>query len=220
MEDRSILDREGPPPTLGIQLGDVYLHPDRLIVLLHGGFWRPEFDRIHLRPFAAALRDAGYEVITLNYRRIPGDPDATVNDVRSGLEELGPGVTVIGHSAGGHLALWAAATLGLKAIALAPVTDLREAQRLDLDKGAVGDFLGVPAESRPDLDPILLPSSGAVLIHGDRDTVVPVGLSHAYVAAHPSSRLVELAGTAHFELIDPLSDAWPIVIQELQRLLA
>jgi pimeloyl-ACP methyl ester carboxylesterase len=59
-----------------------------------------------------------------------------------------------------------------------------------------------------------------VLIHGDRDTVVPIGVSRAYVTAHPASRLVVIDDTAHFELIDPSSHAWPVVIQELQRLLA
>src|SRR5262249_17063101 len=78
----------------------------------------------------------------------------------------------------------------------------------------------VAAAERPDLDPLLLPSSGAVLIHGELDTVVPIGLSRSYAKAHPSSRLVELSGTAHFELIDPRGNAWPVVIQELQRLLA
>lgn len=218
MEDRSVLSRPAAPPSLALPDADVYFARPA-VVLIHGGFWRPSYDRTHLRPMASALRDLGYDVLSIEYRRLPGSPDTTVGDVRAALARLQTAV-LVGHSAGGHLALWAAASLGMPAIALAPVADLRLAEELDLDDGAVRDFLGCPASQRPDLDPLLLPDPAAVLIHGERDTVVPIGLSQAYVAAHPASRLVALPGTAHFELIDPLSNAWPIVIQELERLLA
>lgn len=217
MEDRSILGLPAPEPS-----AELYLPSgDRIgrVALIHGGFWRPSYDRVHLRPMAAALRDLGWEVVSVEYRRVPGDPDVTVSDVRAVLSSLKPDV-VAGHSAGGHLALWAAATLGLKAVALAPVADLRMAEELNLDGGAVKAFLGVAAAERADLDPSRLPPSGAVLIHGELDSVVPIGLSRAFAKARPGSRLVELPGTAHFELIDPRADAWTVVIQELQRLLA
>ena len=217
MEDRSILELPGPEPS-----AELYLPAGEKIgrvALIHGGFWRPAYDRVHLRPMAAALRDAGWEVVSIEYRRVPGDPDVTVSDVRTALSAVAPDV-ITGHSAGGHLALWAAATMGLKAVALAPVADLRLAEELNLDGGAVKAFLGVAASERGDLDPVRLPPSGAVLIHGERDTVVPIRLSQVYLAVHENSRLVELPGTAHFELIDPRANAWPIVIQELQRLLA
>lgn len=217
MEDRSILDLPAPEPS-----ADVYLPVGEKIgrvALIHGGFWRPSYDRVHLRPMATALSELGWEVFNVEFRRVPGDPDATVSDVRAALTAFAPDV-ISGHSAGGHLALWAAATLGLKAVALAPVADMRMAEELNLDGGAVKAFLGADAAQRPDLDPVLLRGSGAVLIHGELDTVVPIGLSQAYVNARPDSRLVRLPGTAHFELIDPRGNAWPIVIQELQRLLA
>lgn len=217
MEDRSILELPAPEPN-----AELYLPVGEKVgrvALIHGGFWRPSYDRVHLRPLAAALRDLGWEVASVEYRRVPGDPDVTVSDVRAALSAVKPDV-VAGHSAGGHLALWAAVTLGLKALALAPVADLTMAEELDLDGGAVKAFLGTTAAQRPDLDPIRLPDPQAVLIHGELDSVVPIGLSHAYVKARPSSRLVELPGTAHFELIDPRGNAWPVVIQELQRLLA
>jgi acetyl esterase/lipase len=217
VEDRSILDLPAPEPS-----AEIYLPEGGKIgrvALIHGGFWRPSYDRVHLRPMATALRELGWEVVNVEFRREPGDPDAMVSDVRSVLSVFEPDV-ITGHSAGGHLALWAAATLGLKALALAPVADLRMAEELDLDSGAVKAFLGVAAAQRPDLDPIRMGPSRAVLIHGELDTVVPIGLSEAYAKEHPDSGLVRLPGTAHFELIDPRSNAWPIVIQELQRLLA
>jgi len=217
VEDRSILDLPAPEPS-----AELYLPAGQKIgrvALIHGGFWRPSYDRVHLRPMAAALRDLGWEVVSVEYRRVPGDPDLMVSDVRAALGFCRPDV-VAGHSAGGHLALWAAATLGVKAVALAPVADLTMAEELNLDGGAVKAFLGGAAAQRADLDPMRLPPAGAVLIHGELDSVVPIGLSHSYVNTHPGSRLVELPGTAHFELIDPRGNAWPIVIQELQRLLA
>jgi acetyl esterase/lipase len=217
VEDRSILSLPAPEPS-----ADLYLPAGERIgrvALIHGGFWRPAYDRTHVRPMAAALRDLGWEVVSIEYRRVPGDPDATVSDVRAALSAAAPDL-IAGHSAGGHLALWSAATMGLKAVALAPVADLRLAEELDLDGGAVKAFLGTSAQGRADLDPVRLSSPRAVLIHGERDSIVPIGLSQAYVAVHQSCRLVGLPGTAHFELIDPRAHAWPIVIQELQRLLA
>jgi acetyl esterase/lipase len=217
VEDRSILDLPAPEPNF-----EVYLPAGGRIgrvALIHGGFWRPSYDRVHLRPMSVALRELGWEVVNVEFRRVPGDPDMTVSDVRTVLNAVKPDV-VAGHSAGGHLALWAAATLRLKAVALAPVADLRMAEELNLNDGAVKAFLGGSAQERADLDPLRLPPSEAVLIHGELDSVVPVGQSRTYAGAHPSSRLIELSGTAHFELIDPRSNAWPVVIQELQRLLA
>lgn len=210
-----MLSREAPPPALDWH-HDVYFNRPA-VVLIHGGFWRPEYDRTHLRPMASALP---WPVVSIEYRRIPGDPDVTIGDVKAAISAIRGEFVVVGHSAGGHLALWASAVLRVPAVALAPVTDLVMAEELDLDDGAVRAFLGVPAASRPDLDPIQLEPAQAVLIHGDQDSLVPIGLSSAYAAAHPTSRLVVAEGVGHFELIDPLSQAWPIVIHELDRLLA
>ncbi len=215
MEDRSVLTREAPPPALEWE-HDVYFNGP-VVVLIHGGFWRPAYDRTHLRPMASALP---WPVVSIEYPRVPGSPDLTIAAVSKAVSSVKGRVVVAGHSAGGHLALWVAATLGLAAVALAPVADLRLAEELDLDGGAVRDFLGGPALSRPDLDPIRMGDSRAVLIHGDRDTIVPIGLSLAYAEAHPAARLVVAPDTGHFELIDPVSKAWTIVIGELERLLA
>ncbi|BCJ70578.1 lipase [Catellatospora sp. IY07-71] len=202
-----------------------------LVVLVHGGFWRPEYDRAHTHPMAAAIRDAGWTVCSIEYRREPGRPEHAVRDVAGALAAM-PGevdghdgrVIVAGHSAGGHLALWAAsaapAPRQVGTLALAPVADLRLAEQLHLDDGAVRDFLGAVAASRADLDPARLPApAGAtVLLHGLLDEIVPVAVAEAYTAAHPGSRLVTVPGAAHFAVIDPLSGAWPAVLAELERL--
>jgi acetyl esterase/lipase len=196
-----------------------------LLVILHGGFWRPSYDRTHTRPMTQALAAAGWAVAAPEYRREPGDPDATCDDVRRALAAL-PSlvgghdgrVVVAGHSAGGQLALWAAATCpapGLvRTVGLGAVADLALAEGLGLGSGAVPAFLGAPAATRPDLDPAQAPGDahGVVLVHGAQDLVVPVSLARSYVAGHPGAGLVEVSDAGHFALIDPRSPAWATVV--------
>lgn len=236
-EDRSVLEREPPTPQDQWAYGD---RPDqvadlffpgrpehRTVVLIHGGFWRPAYDRSHLRPIAASLTDAGFPVVIPEYARQPGDPDRSLGDLRLLLDVLptrlgGEGVTLAGHSAGGHLALVLAATAPAVVsgvLALAPVADLVDADQADLDNGAVRDFLGGPAWLRGDMDPVRLPrpSVPVRLLHGMTDRLVPIRLSETY-SARQKVPLAALAGVGHFELIDPLSPAWPAVLAELRSL--
>lgn len=238
--DRSILSRPGPPPDQILRYGD---GPDHvvdawlpastgdlpLVVVIHGGFWRAGYDRTHTRLMCAALRSAGWPVAAIEYRRVTGRPDATLDDIRDAAARVpgqlpGAGIVVLGHSAGGHLALWLASTCAptdlVGTLALAPVADLKAAHSAGLSNGAVAEFLGGPPACRPDLDPTLLgqPAGAVTLIHGTDDTAVPPALSRLYVRSHPKARLVELPGTAHFELIHPASHAWPTVQSELEGL--
>jgi acetyl esterase/lipase len=233
-EDRSVLSRPAREPDRVWQYGpgdeqvaDVYLPrrpAARPVALVHGGFWRPEYDRMHLRPMAAALADEGHPVVLPEYARRPGDPDRSLADLRQALAALPPEFAslppvLIGHSAGGHLVLMLAADPSLRsdaAIALAPVADLVEAERAQLDDDAVRAFLGGPAWLRPDLDPCrsARPGIRVRIVHGMADAIVPIRLSHAYAAAQHVP-VVGLAATGHFELIDPRSPAWPAVLAEL-----
>ncbi|MEO6823047.1 MAG: alpha/beta hydrolase [Candidatus Nanopelagicales bacterium] len=238
-EDDSVLSlRATVPQTLrwGEGAGDVAdVRPGNghgpLLVLLHGGFWRPAYDRTHTRPMTQALAEAGWAVAAPEYRREPGDPDATCQDVRHALATL-PAlvsghdgrVVVAGHSAGGHLALWAAATCpapGLvRTVGLGAVADLALAEQLGLGGGAVPAFLGAVAATRPDLDPAMASGSAGspapvVLVHGRQDLVVPVSVARSYADRHPSTGLVEVPGAGHFALIDPRSMAWPAVVHAL-----
>lgn len=230
-EDRSVLSRAERPPDRTWRYGehhdhvaDVYLPdaPDAsapLVVLVHGGFWRPEYDRSHLRPLAAALAGHGAVVVSLEYRRVPGEPDTTIGDLKQALDALsrepwasGRPVVVAGHSAGGHLALLLAAQPGIgRCVALAPVADLDAARELGLDGDAVAAFTG--DLDRPDLDPTRGPHPHAdvVIVHGAADSLVPVELSRSYARAHPA-RVIVLDETGHFELIDPQSGAFGEVL--------
>ena len=234
-DDESVLDRPSAPLDAVVQCGDGpddvadvrYGDPARpLVVLIHGGFWRPAYDRVHVRATTDALNREGWTVAAPEYRRIPGDPDAMTSDVAAALTAL-PSiladhhdgrVVVLGHTAGGHLALWSAAAApapGLVlTVSLGGVASLTLAEADGLGSGAVGAFLGGPASGRPDLDPALLPMpfSQVTLVHGAEDDIVPVSQSRAYAAAHHRARLVEVPGCGHFGVIDPAADAWHAVV--------
>jgi acetyl esterase/lipase len=222
--------------------------PRPLVFLLHGGFWRSEWDRVHTRPVAVALANEGFVVATPEFRRVGagGGWPATFDDVAAAFDALprllrGLGVaitttTVVGHSAGGHLALWLAGRDGAgapepsaprtidRAVGLAAVGHLRHAAGLHLGDGAPQDLLGGEPEEVSErydaADPatLLAPQVEAevVVVHGGRDDVVPVSNAHALVRACPQVRLVELSGVEHFALIDPLSDAWPHVLEAVR----
>jgi acetyl esterase/lipase len=242
-EDRSVLERPATPPdevvTYGsepehivdVRYGSEGANARPLAVLIHGGFWRPRYDRVHLGPMAMALAAGGWTVANVEYRRVPHHPNITVGDVTAALQAL-PGkvgrhngrMIAIGHSAGGHLALWAAARRPSAqlhgALALAPAADLQLAHDLNLGDGAAFAFLGEAPAARTDLDPKRMPPPeiGATIIHGDADDIVPLAVGESYVATHSRARLVRLAGVGHFAVIDPLSAVWPTVVAELERL--
>jgi acetyl esterase/lipase len=238
-EDRSVLSRKARHPDRSWAYGhladnavDLWLpiagtdveHQHPLVVMIHGGFWRPEYDRSHVAPLCDAFAQLGYAAAAIEYSRTPGSPDATVNDVAAALRWVDvcdefaalrtAGGVVVGHSAGGHLALLSASTVDVTwrraTIALAPVADLVGAEAARLDNDAVRAFLGTVAEQRPDLDPIRVSDADQPvhLIHGTSDEIVPISLSESYVEAHPSASLHSLDDVGHFALIDPRSDAW------------
>jgi acetyl esterase/lipase len=240
-EDESVLSRTARAPDAIMAYG---AQPDQilevrhgqggaarpLVIVIHGGFWRPDIDRAHARPMADAIAAAGWTVLLPEYSRVMHNPAPTFADLRQLLSHS-PGqvqshngrVVLVGHSAGGQLALWASAakicpTLS-GTLALAPVADLMLAHRLGLGNGAVCRFLGVDPASRPDLDPARMtaPGTPTALLHGLEDDTVPVSLSESYLAHHPATRLTALPGAGHYALIDPQAWAWGRVLAELAR---
>ena len=232
-EDRAAFDRFAPNPSSEIHYGsgpdqllEIYGAGQPTMAFIHGGYWRPEYDRLHARPAVAELaRVLDSSVAHIEYRRIPGDPDASINDVTSAVQSLrnlaGTPIVLIGHSAGAHLALCVQHKIPnsvAAVIALAPVSDLVMAQEISLDDAAVTDFLGGLANDRPDLDPrtFMEKQASITVIHGDADIRVPVEMSRNFDV----DEYLELIGVGHFELIDPLSPHFNVVIEATRKRIA
>lgn len=237
-EDLSILGRPARGPDLVLRYGpledqvaDLRLPPPgeaarRIMLLLHGGFWRQAYDRTHIGPYAVEMASRGFVVVTPEYRRVGGaggwpetfeDMQALSARLPAALAEavpdtVGQPLVLSGHSAGGHLALWLAAVAppeGLAAVhALAPVANLMGAHEDGLGGNAALALMRVPPAQDPerwrDADPCRLPTPKVpvTILHGRRDTVVPIGQSYGYRARHPKTRMAVI-DCAHFELIDP-----------------
>lgn len=197
-------------------------------VVVHGGFWKPEYGIEYARPLVPSLVAAGWVAWAVEYRRGTGAAD-TLADVRAAIaarpDVAGPTVA-IGHSAGGHLAVWAAAQgLGLThVVSQAGVLDLRAAHAAGLGGGAVERFLGHPPGPGDDaVDPIrLLPLAVPVwCVHAPGDDVVPISQSRGYVAAAraagAAAELVEVGGD-HFTVVDPTHPSWTRQLQLLDTL--
>ncbi|MGH3313108.1 MAG: alpha/beta hydrolase family protein [Streptomyces sp.] len=197
------------------------------ITVLHGGFWREAYDRSHLSPFAAALAERGMAVRLVEYRRVGGGggwPE-TVRDVDAALDRLdrlGGTNVLLGHSAGGQLALWAASKRDRAAdrvVAVAPVADLARAHRLRLSECAVAEFLGGEqqlAERLPEADPMRLPPRVPVeILHGTADTQVPLELSRRY-ADEWGARLHLLTGVGHYAPFTPGTPAFGVLADALK----
>ena len=247
--DDSVLSRTPPPFDQRLaygadpnQFGHLRLPkgrgPHPVAMNIHGGYWRAKYDLLHAGHLCAALTRAGFATWNLEYRRVGnagGGWPGTFEDVRNGFRFLKEKdnaqrfhlnvskLIVLGHSAGGQLALVLAAhEPELKgAISLAGVVDLDRAYALHLSHDAVVEYLGgtpaqVPEHYR-EASPmrVAIPRVRQVLVHGTKDDVVPPELSRDYVKRKSKAgehvSLHEPAGAGHFELIDPESDAWKTV---------
>jgi acetyl esterase/lipase len=244
---------EGPPPAADArfvygsepkQFGDLRL-PDvdrlwPLAVVIHGGSWKAMYNLIHAGHMCAALGKAGIATWNVEYRAVgdvgggwPGTGDDVARAVEfvAELVEQHPldrnRVVLVGHSAGGHLALWAAKRAQLPVVSLAGVSDMRESAERIGREGAAARFMGGLPEEVPEhyaegspRDQLPL-GVRQILVHGTEDTEVPyaMSLSHAE-AAGDEAELVTLEGAGHFELIDPQAREWERVLEVTRRALS
>ncbi|GAB3776437.1 acetyl esterase/lipase [Nocardioides ginsengisegetis] len=222
------------------QFGELYLPTGAakgVVVVIHGGFWKSAYDLSLGRPLAGSLAADGWVAWNLEYRRVGpagsgggGGAPATLDDIAAGIDKLAEldvdtsTVLALGHSAGGHLAAfaasrgrfdrWAARVPLTGVVSQAGVLDLRAAYDDGLGGGAVEAFLGhppgpddAPADPMQQV-PLDVP---VVCIHGTGDDIVPLSQSEQYVAhataAGASAELVAVDGD-HFTLIDAGSAAW------------
>ena len=243
------------------QYGELYLaqaahSKTPIVVLIHGGFWRAAYGLSLMRGLARNLAQQGITAWNIEYRRIGnvnGGWPNTMLDVALAtdyLRTLAPQygldterVVTVGHSAGGHLALWVAArpriTAGelhmqdplsiTGAVSLAGCADLDYVAQLGLGRDAAIELLGGEPQAVPEryatASPAALLPLGVpqVLIHGTQDSNVPFGVSQFYaqkaIAAGDDVTLIELPGADHFIVIDPTSESWTLTLKEIQRIL-
>jgi acetyl esterase/lipase len=257
--------QQGPPPPQvsrhhygwdPAQYGELYIPGGErrpgTVVVIHGGAWRAEFTAAMGQPLAWDLASRGWAVWNLEYRRVGygvGWAD-TFFDIAAGLDMLATlaavldlsKVVAVGHSAGGHLAMWAAARpqmpVGLigaepkvpltGVVSQAGVLNLREAATDVFGGVGVRDFLGGQPEQMPELydyaDPfnhLPLPIP-VICLHGREDELVAFSQSESYVAASTAAggeaQLIEVPGW-HNDLINVLSPAWAATVGAVETLL-
>ena len=228
------------------QLGELFLPsgigPHPVCVVVHGGYWRAQYDRSLMEGLCTDLSAHGVAAWNLEYRRVGagGGWPETFLDVAAGIDLLAgldapldlSRVAAVGHSAGGQLALWAAARRDAAVrlagvVSQAGVHDLREADRLGLGENATAPFMGGHPDEVPDAyadaSPIERVPVGVpqLLVHGDADDVVPASQSTAYAeAAQEAGDEVDLVlrpGEDHFVHLDPAGGAWADVVRWLAR---
>lgn len=225
--------------------------PVPVVVLVHGGFWRAGYDRSLMEPLVASVVAEGWAAWNIDYRPIGegGGWPTTFTDVAAAVDHLATEaeehgldldrVAVVGHSAGGTLALWSAARERLPAdvpgagpavrpiavVSQAGVTNLAAGAIEGLGQGAVvalmgGQPTGDGGDAYLDASPIerlpLGPMSRQLLVHGADDAIVPAEQSQTYAArardAGDEVTLQVLADTDHLAVIDPGSEAWAGVV--------
>jgi acetyl esterase/lipase len=230
--------------------------PHPVVILLHGGCWRKEFEGLpQTSGIAADLAKRGMAVWNVEYRRL-GEPGAgypgTFQDVAAAADRLRieaprydldlTRVVASGHSAGGHLALWAASRhrlpkssplwspdpLPIRAVvSLAGVGDLKaqeQALPLACGEASIRDLVGQPGRSDPFADTSpgeLLPSGvKVVMIHGAYDHVLPPYSGLEYVqrvrAAGDVAEVLTIPDAGHFDVVIPTTPAWAVVAARIE----
>ena len=229
------------------QVGELFVPsgagPHPVCVVVHGGYWRAQYDRSLMTGLCDDLAAHGVAAWNLEYRRVGagGGWPTTFEDVAAGIDALADlsapldlsRVVAVGHSAGGQLALWAAARHTLPADApggapsVAIVAAVSQAGVLDLTLAAglmpsstpTRALLGDPAAqferyvlaSPRERLPLGIPQ---LVLHGDRDDTVSMRIATSYAtaarAAGDPCELHVLSRTGHFEHIDVRTEAWHV----------
>ncbi|MEM8941590.1 MAG: alpha/beta fold hydrolase [Pseudomonadota bacterium] len=228
------------PPASTVAYGDDTLQysllwepgvaPRATLFFIHGGCWLNAYDVNHARALASALARDGFRVVAVEYRRVGdegGGWPGSFDDASSALVQVAgqtqEPLVVLGHSAGGHLALLLASRrpdLVHAAIGLAAITDLESYARGENScETATPQFMGGTPQEQPDVysQATLVNKAFSVpvsLLQGLKDPIVPV--SHTRLNG-ASTRLVEDAG--HFDWLHPQAEAYAVLLDELSKAL-
>lgn len=262
-------DHRIPYGRLPVQFGDLWLPHTAgnallpLVVFFHGGWWKSEYDLGYAGYFCRALTQEGFAVWSVEYRRLGatgGGWPATFQDASSGFEFIQTlakrypldleRVITMGHSAGGHLALWIAGRAHVPpqsallptapgvhpigAVSLAGAVDLRAAIQMSGTPGfahvrdRVQNFMGGSPTDQPgryragdpgELRPLICPQ---ILVQGTNDNEIPPELPVYW--SRTASSIGDVAeakivpGAGHFDVVDPRSNAWPVVVAAAKSL--
>ncbi len=228
------------------QYGELYLHNSNCIgtvCLLHGGFWTMPYDLHQFDNIAIELLNMGFCVWNIEYRRI-GEKnhkwrdvfDDTINAINEliNIKNIYNQVNInnvfaVGHSAGGHLAIWLnSQDLKIdikKFIGLSPILDLEIAYNENSGNGSVEKLLHGNPNEFPERylfgSPIMLntKNSSELIIHGKNDDYVPIKWSNLYhkkiKQLTDKSHLIELEACGHMDFIDPKSHAFDVLKSNL-----
>ncbi len=263
---RDVLTRPAPPADHRVaygqnefQFGDLRLPKGEgrrpVAIVIHGGCWMSEYGLSYMGHLSGALAEAGVATWSVEYRRVGnqgGGWPGTFEDVARAADHLRTiaktypldinQVVAVGHSAGGHLALWLAARkllpkdspvyspdpLPLRGVvSLAGITDLRrpgtacDANVTQLMGGSAKDNAAIYGQASPiELLPLGIPSA---IVQGSIDSIIPLAMAEEYADAAKKkgddAKLVVIEKAGHFEVVDPKSSAWDAVRDEVLTLL-
>ena len=259
MTSADLADFPHPPPDHRISYGDDPLQfgdlrlpetdgPHPVAIFIHGGQWKAEFDISHSDKLTDGLTRHGIATWSLEYRRIGNDGGGwpgTFLDIGAGADHLRTiadehnldlgRVISMGHSAGGHLAIWLASRAGIPTnsalfiedpiplrgvVGLAPAADLAGLHATEFCAEVIEALMGGSPDEVPEHyrwgDPMQFSPGDIlqVLIIGKHDSVwAPSGLSYFDVAIARGDRIrrTDAIGSGHFEMIDPDSSTFNIV---------
>ncbi|MEC7517611.1 MAG: alpha/beta hydrolase [Pseudomonadota bacterium] len=199
------------------------------VTLIHGGCWSNAYDRNHTLPMAEALSTMGYDVWVPEYRRVgdegggwPGSLEDIIAVVEFVTDKTGQQPILVGHSAGGHLAL-RAAQKGLAingVVGLAPITDLvsygaESGSCQSMVAPFMGDETYSPDESYRDASVTLRAINVPVsVVIGKEDPIV--GASQ--VDVFDAIQVTTVEGAGHFDVIHPETEAFSAVVNALEAI--
>jgi acetyl esterase/lipase len=238
-----VLELTGEEPTKRYSYGD---HPSQFIqywsthersdsaanvIFIHGGCWLKDYDITHTNPASNALRNASFNVWSIEYRRLGeegGDWPASLNDVEAAIDFIGEKLNgrpsaIMGHSAGGHLALLATANdtptpPNIEAvIGLAAITDMVSyTQTNGSCNRAALNLMKTAYENTSDYQKASPKTqklhNNTWLIQGNADRIVPLSQTQ-----NINVETEVLDGVGHFDLIHPHSSAWRAIIKRLNK---
>jgi acetyl esterase/lipase len=258
-----LIERPRPEPNATMRYGDAALQivdvwvpagkgPFPTVLMIHGGCWQSDVaDRRIMNWIADDLRKRGIAVWNIDYRGVDRDGGGypgTFLDAAAAADALAAHaaeyrldlkrLVSVGHSAGGHLALWLAGRRNLPAgsplRAAAPIT-VRKVVSLgglpDLEEQARPPGSGCGMEivakisggrfeetSVPRLAPLGVPQ---VLIDGMQDRIIPAHYAETYAdkmrAKGDQVTVRRIDRTGHVELIAPETAAWKVAVEEIRN---